>query len=185
MTPFMRFLQRLAILALGALTIWFVVFVVFEEADQRMPLVLAVAATYVIAAYIIFPRIVRFGYKLLKRQHVPRYTVTGDGLPGDPVNLVLVGTHEQLRQAFAAAGWFGADPLSLASSWRMTWTFIRNIPYGACWVPGPSNGTSPSSWWVEMAKWWSGSPPLWPLLRLRRRSCPCSGLGEPGSVHYE
>jgi len=129
MTSSMRFLQRLVILGLGALTIWFVVFVVFEEADQRMPLVLAVAATYGIAAYIIFPRIVRFGYKLLKRQHVPRYTVTGDGLPGDPVNLVLVGTHEQLRQAFAAAGWFGADPLSLASSWRMTWTFIRNIPY--------------------------------------------------------
>ena len=45
MTPTMRFLQRLVILGLGALTIWFVVFVVFEEVDQRMPLVLAVAAT--------------------------------------------------------------------------------------------------------------------------------------------
>jgi hypothetical protein len=111
MTSTKRFLQRLVILGLGAITIWFVVFVVFEKVDQRMPLVLAVAATYGIAAYVIFPRVVRFGYKLLKHQHVPRYTVTGDGLPGDPVNLVLVGT------------------LSLESSWRMTWTFIRNIPY--------------------------------------------------------
>jgi hypothetical protein len=129
MNPALRFVQRLLILGLGALTVWFVVFVVFEAADRRMPLVLSVVATYGIAAYIIFPRVVRLGYKLLKRQHVPRYTVTGDGLPGDPVNLVLIGTKAQLSQAFAAAGWFGADPISLKSSWRMTWTFIRNTPY--------------------------------------------------------
>ena len=35
MTPLMRFLQRLIILGLGALTVWFVVFVVFEEADHQ------------------------------------------------------------------------------------------------------------------------------------------------------
>ena len=129
MNPALRLFQRLLILGLGAVTVWFVVFVVFREADQRMPLILAVAATYGIAAYLIFPRIVRLGVKLLQRQHVPRYTVTGDGLPGDPVNLVLIGTRAQLTQAFAAAGWFGADPISLKSSWRMTWTFIRNTPY--------------------------------------------------------
>ena len=129
MTPLMRLLQRLVILGLGVLSVWFVVFVVFEEVDRRMPLLLAVAATYGIAAYVVFPRVIRMGYKLLKRQHVPRYTVTGDGLPGDPVNLVLVGTREQLTRAFAAAGWFGADPISLKSSWRMTWTFVRNVPY--------------------------------------------------------
>ena len=125
----MRLLQRLFVLGLGAVSVWFVVFVVFKAVDRRMPLVLAVAATYGIAAYVIFPRVIRLGYKLLKRQHVPRYTVTGDGLPGDPVNLVLVGTREQLRNAFTEAGWFGADPISLKSSWHMAWTFVRNIPY--------------------------------------------------------
>jgi hypothetical protein len=129
MSSLLRFLQRLLVLGLGALSIWFVAFVVFEKVDRRMPLILAVAVTYGMAAYLIFPWIVRLGYKLLKRQHVPRYTVTGDGLPGDPVNLVLVGTRDQLGKAFAAAGWFGADPISFKSSWRMTWTFVRNIPY--------------------------------------------------------
>jgi hypothetical protein len=129
MSSTVRFLQRLVVLGLGAFSVWFVAFVVFKEVDRRMPLILAVAATYGIAAYLVFPWFVRLGYKLLKRQHVPRYTVTGDGLPGDPVNLVLVGTRDQLGKAFAAAGWFGADPITLKTSWRMTWTFLRNIPY--------------------------------------------------------
>ena len=32
------------------------------------------------------------GLKVPQQKHVPQYTVTGDGLPGDPVNLALIGT---------------------------------------------------------------------------------------------
>ena len=77
---------------------------------------MAVALTYVIAAYVILPRAVRTSLKVLQRKHVPRYTITGDGLPGDPVNLVLKGTRTQLNAAFAAAGWREADRLTLLSS---------------------------------------------------------------------
>jgi hypothetical protein len=124
-----RFLQRLLVLALGVLSIWFIVFVVFRFADNRLPWVLALALTYGMAAYVILPRTVRMSLKILQRKHVPRYTITGDGLPGDPVNLVLIGTLEQLRAAFAIAGWSEADRLSLASSWRMVRAFAFNSPY--------------------------------------------------------
>jgi hypothetical protein len=67
--------------------------------------------TYGVAAYVILPRTVRIGLKILQRKHVPPYTVTGDGLPGDPVNLVLTGTLEQLHAAFGLAGWSTADRL--------------------------------------------------------------------------
>jgi LssY C-terminus len=77
---------------------WLIVFVVFRIADNRLPWILGVAVTYGIAAYII-----------LLRKHVPRYTITGDGLPGDPVNLVLKGTRAQLDAAFSRAGWSQAD----------------------------------------------------------------------------
>jgi LssY C-terminus len=50
-------------------------------------------------------------------------------LPGDPVNVVLVGTLQQLRGAFAALGWFEADRLGLASSWGMVRAFVLNAPY--------------------------------------------------------
>ena len=124
-----RLLQRLLVLALGVFSVWLIVFVVFEVADNRLPWILAVAVTYGAAAYIILPRTVRMSLKILKREHVPRYTLTADGLPGDPVNLVLVGTLEELRTGFATAGWSTADPLNLKSSRRMIRAFLCNSPY--------------------------------------------------------
>ncbi len=124
-----RLLQRLLIFGLGVFSVWLIVFVVFEFADRRLPWMLALGFTYAIGAYVILPRAVRMGLKILKRKRVPSFTITGDGLPGDPVNLVLVGTLEQLRAAFAASGWSGADRLGLASSWRMVRAFVLNSPY--------------------------------------------------------
>ncbi len=123
-----RSLRRLLIFGLGALSIWLIVFV-FRFTDRRLPTILALALTYAIAAYIILPRAVRMGLKILQRKRVPRFTITGDGLPGDPVNLVLIGTLQQLRAAFAQAGWSEADRLGVASSWRMVRAFVFNLPY--------------------------------------------------------
>ena len=50
-------------------------------------------------------------------------------MPGDPVNLVLTGTLQQLNAAFELAGWSQADQLCLASSWRMIRAFVFNSPY--------------------------------------------------------
>jgi hypothetical protein len=124
-----RLVQRLLIFGLGILCVWLIVFVVFERADRRLPWILAVAVTYGIAAYIVLPRAIRMGLKILQSKRVPSYTITGDGLPGDPVNVVLVGTLQQLRDAFASLGWSTADRLSLASSWSMVRAFVLNAPY--------------------------------------------------------
>lgn len=124
-----RLLQRLLILGLGIFSVWLIVFVVFETADRRLPWIVAVGVTYGIAAYIILPRVIRLGLKILQRKLVPSFTITGDGLPGDPVNVALIGTIQQLRAAFASLDWSEADRLSLASSWRMVRTFVFNSPY--------------------------------------------------------
>jgi hypothetical protein len=124
-----RLLQRLAILGLGVVSVWLIVFVVFDFTDRRLPWAVALGITYALAAYVILPRAVRMGLKVLQHKHVPRYTLTGDGLPGDPVNLALIGTFRQLRSAFAAAGWSEADRLGVASSWRMVRAFLLNSPY--------------------------------------------------------
>jgi hypothetical protein len=124
-----RFLQRLVIFGLGIFSVWFIVFVVFETADRRLPWILALGITYGFAAYVVLPRVIRLGLKILQRKRVPSYTITGDGLPGDPVNVALVGTLEQLRSAFANLGWSEADRLGLASSWGMIRAFVFNSPY--------------------------------------------------------
>jgi LssY C-terminus len=123
-----RLLRRLLIFGLGILSVWLVVFV-FRLTDHRLPTILALALTYGIAAYIILPRVVRVGLKIAQRKRVPRFTITGDGLPGDPINLVLIGTRQQLCAAFAAAGWSEADRLCLTSSWRMVRAFVFKSPY--------------------------------------------------------
>jgi len=124
-----RLLQRLLILTLGVVSVWLIVFVFFEFEDHRLPWVLALGLTYGVAAYIILPRIVRLGLKILQRKRVPRYTTTGDGLAGDPVNIALIGTLQQLRAGFATIGWSEADRLGLASSWGMIRAFVCNAPY--------------------------------------------------------
>ena len=123
-----RLLRRLLIVALGILCVWLIVFV-FRLTDSRLPTVLALAVTYGIAAYLILPRAVRMGLKVLQRKRVPRFTITGDGLPGDPINVVLIGTMQQLQAAFATAGWSVADRLNVSSSWRMVRAFLLNSPY--------------------------------------------------------
>ena len=121
--------QRFLVLCLGAFSVWLIVFVVFDTADHRLPWILAAVLTYAVAAYVILPNVVRMGLKILHRRLIPSYTITGDGLPGDPVNLVLIGTRQQLGDAFATAGWSTADRLGIVSSWRMVRAFLFNTPY--------------------------------------------------------
>ena len=79
-----RLLRRVLVLGLGILTVWLIAFV-FRFTDSRLPAVLALAITYGLAAYIILPRIVRMSLKILQRKRVPRFTITGDGLPAIPL----------------------------------------------------------------------------------------------------
>jgi LssY C-terminus len=122
--------RRLAVFALGAFSVWLIVFV-FRFTDSRAPTILALSLVYALAAYVLLPRIVRMSLKILQRKSVPSFTLTGDGFPGDPVNLVLMGEFSQLRAAFLAAGWVEAEPLNLASSWRMVVAFVFNRAYPA------------------------------------------------------
>ena len=124
-----RLIQRVAVFGLGVFSVWLIVFVVFRVADNRLPWTIAVAVTYGLAAYVILPRIVRLGLKILQRGKVPSFCMTGDGLPGDPVNITLIGDMQQLRSAFRTAGWSEADPLGLKSSWGMCKAFVLNKPY--------------------------------------------------------
>ena len=122
--------RRLAVFALGAFSIWLIVFV-FRFTDSRVPTILALSLVYALAAYVLLPRIVRMSLKILQRKSVPSFTLTGDGFPGDPVNLVLIGEFGKLRAAFLTAGWTEAEPLNLTSSWRMVVAFLFNRPYPA------------------------------------------------------
>ena len=124
-----RILQRVAIFAIGVVSVWLIAFVVFDWADKKLPVALALGVTYAIGAYVILPYAVRMGLKFSQLKSVPSFTVAADGLPADPVNLGLIGTFAELREAFSAIGWAEADKLDLKSSWRMVQAFVLSRPY--------------------------------------------------------
>jgi hypothetical protein len=60
---------------------------------------------------------------------VPHITFTADGLPGDPLNVVLIGTETALKKILLAAKWYQADPLTLRSSLEIAEAAVLERPY--------------------------------------------------------
>jgi hypothetical protein len=131
MSPPTRWRHRLLILAIAAITIWFIVTQVFDRIDERLPWFVSLLATYLLAAYIVLPFVIRGSLAFLGGNRIPRVTRAGDGMAADPVNIVLSGSLDELRTAFAAAGWTVADRLTLRTGWRMIVSFVTNAPYPA------------------------------------------------------
>jgi len=60
---------------------------------------------------------------------IPHITFTADGLPGDPLNVALIGTETALKKILLAAKWYPADPLTLRSSLEIAEATILERPY--------------------------------------------------------
>ena len=79
-----------------------------------------VVLAYLAVAYVILP----LAWKQDVRRHpqlfdAPRITHTPDGIPGDPINVALLGSEADLVHAMIAAKWDPADPLTFSSSVRI------------------------------------------------------------------
>jgi hypothetical protein len=75
---------------------------------------------WVLAAYLLLP----MGWRFATRHHpavegMPCIAVTANRIPGDPLNIALVGTEEEVDKAMFAAGWYPADPITLKSSLKI------------------------------------------------------------------
>lgn len=80
-------------------------------------------------AYLVAPELWKLYYEHAKPlPDVARVTHASDGHPGDPVNVALEGSKEDLVKAMLAAGWFPADPVTLASSVRIAVDTVLRRP---------------------------------------------------------
>lgn len=99
----------------------------FKQIILRVTILLLI---YGAVAYLVMPAF----WKHYVRKHpslddVPGITQTGDGHPGDPINVALVGTKAELIQIMLAAKWYPADPLSLKSSLEIAAASVLKRPY--------------------------------------------------------
>jgi hypothetical protein len=90
-----------------------------------------VSLLWLVVAYVVLPAI----WKRAVVRHpalfaAPRITHTIDGIPGDPVNLALLGSEADLLRGMTTAKWFPADPITLRSSLRIALDSVLRRPDG-------------------------------------------------------
>jgi len=90
---------------------------------------LGIALAYLVVAYLVLPRL----WKHHETRHAvfddsPRVTQTASDIPGDPLNIALVGTEEEVIRAMTAARWDPADALTFRNSVRIVVDTVLRKP---------------------------------------------------------
>lgn len=113
----------------GLSAIWLAILGFEEVFDYGWWGILLIVLFWGLLAYLVLPRL----HRILTSIYVPDYfigrTRTSDGLLGDPVNLALMGSGEEIIAAMQQAGWTQADPITAASTWRIITSTLRQRSY--------------------------------------------------------
>ena len=76
---------------------------------------LAVVAVYTAIAYLLLPALWTHHEHQKGHANLPMVTRTAQGIPGDAINVGLIGNEKEVLCAMNVAGWFPADPVTLKS----------------------------------------------------------------------
>jgi LssY C-terminus len=96
---------------------------------RRWPLVLAgIAIGYVLLAYVLLPLLWTHHEHEPGLAALPMVTRTGSDIPGDALNVGLVGSKEDILRAMHAAEWFPADPITLRTSIEIVGSVVLDRP---------------------------------------------------------
>jgi len=93
-------------------------------------ILLGVIVLYLFVAYLVLP----WAWNRYARLHpeladLPRVTHTANEIPGDPLNVALIGSELEVNKLMVDAKWFPADPLTLRSCLRIASATVLRRPY--------------------------------------------------------
>jgi LssY C-terminus len=91
--------------------------------------VLSVVIVYALLAYVVLPALWTHHEHQKGLAALPMVTRTAQGIPGDPINVGLVGEQRDVLCAMNAAGWYPADPVTLRSSIEIAGSVLLDRPY--------------------------------------------------------
>lgn len=89
----------------------------------------AFCAGYLVLAYFAAPEFWSLRDRNFRTQRFGMVTHTPQGIPGDPINVGLVGTEQELVHAFAIAGWDTADAVTLKTAIEIGESVLFGRPY--------------------------------------------------------
>ncbi|MFQ3456433.1 LssY C-terminal domain-containing protein [Bradyrhizobium sp. UFLA01-814] len=84
---------------------------------------------YLMLAYVILPALWSHHEREPGLAPLPMVTRTASGIPGDALNVGLVGSQEDVLRAMHEAGWFPADPITLRTSIEIVGSVVLDRPY--------------------------------------------------------
>lgn len=85
---------------------------------------------YVAVAYVAMPEFwIQYALYHPSFDDVPRITRTAADIPGDPLNVALIGTEAELKKIMLAASWHPADPLTFRSCVKIASATVLRRPY--------------------------------------------------------
>ncbi len=90
---------------------------------------LAAVGLYGFLAYVVLPLTWRHYEHQTALAGVTMLTRTATGIPGDPINVGLVGSKGDVLCAINAAAWYPADPITLRSSIEIVGSVLLRRPY--------------------------------------------------------
>lgn len=91
--------------------------------------VVILLAGYSLAAYLVLPTIWSHYEHQKKLEGLPMVTRTAQGIPGDPINVGVIGDSKDILCAMQAAAWYPADPVTLRSSIEIAGSVLLDRPY--------------------------------------------------------
>jgi LssY C-terminus len=83
---------------------------------------------WLLLAYLILPALWRHYEHQPALAEAPKTTRTAQGIPGDPLNVGLVGPEDDVVRSMLAAGWSPADPITLRSSLEIASSVVFRRP---------------------------------------------------------
>jgi hypothetical protein len=92
---------------------------------------LLVVIGYGFVTYLLLPTFWTHYEHQKRLARLPMVTRTAQGIPGDPINVGLIGDNKDVLCAMQAAGWYPADPVTLRSSIEIVGSVLLDRPYGA------------------------------------------------------
>jgi LssY C-terminus len=97
--------------------------------ERALLLALFVVIGYALLAYLALPALWTHYEHQKGLASLPMVTRTAQGIPGDPINVGLIGDNKDVLCAMQAAGWYPADPVTLRSSIEIAGSVLLDRPY--------------------------------------------------------
>jgi hypothetical protein len=97
--------------------------------EKFLLVALCVVMIYTALAYLALPALWTHYEHQRRLADLPMVTRTAQDIPGDPINVGLIGDRRDVLCAMQAAGWYPADPVTARSSLEIAGSVLLDRPY--------------------------------------------------------